>query len=349
MMKRFILFLVSCILSSVSCISFAEDVKITTYYPSPYATYKELQVQNGDEDTDITKFTHELTQAGLSIITDYTDTAYTPGIFWSTQDANADKPKAGIWMYEADAGTKLLFGTSSDYLIGLNNTPGLVLNQSGNVGIGIESPQTVLDVNSDGGTIRVPRKSTTGNPASGSEGMLYYNDADDSFRVYQGAAGWTDTAGTDPPGPCNSWIIPNVNATRYILSLRMGGKNVCADGDGCIIRVWPDNTDYSPMIIFFWQDSVTNKWQGFYFKCFTDASYVQVNTISAATLGAPTNGDSTTTNFTGATDNSSSPKTLGTFYDDVWSAPKEADSDKISYGTSNVVQDKGVTISICDY
>src|SRR3989338_4997345 len=145
-------FLACCLLSLISCSPvFAEDA--ITYYPAPYAVYKQLQVQNEDQSTTLIDFTQSLTRAGINIITDYTFGAYTPGIFWSTVDDNnaattqdaPTKPKAGIWTYEnatTGIGSNLCFGTSSAYGTGISNTTspsnvaGLVIYGSGNVGIG---------------------------------------------------------------------------------------------------------------------------------------------------------------------------------------------------------------------
>jgi len=94
-----------------------------------------LSVYSGDESTTLTDYTQALTKAGINIITDYTSGAYTPGIFWSTQDNRATKPKAGIWLQEDGAGTDMLFGTSSSYATGITNTA-LTIDQVGNVSAG---------------------------------------------------------------------------------------------------------------------------------------------------------------------------------------------------------------------
>lgn len=94
-----------------------------------------LSVYNANESTTLTNFTQALTYAGINVMTDYTNAAYTPGIFWSTQDNNSTKPKAGIWMYEGSTGTRIYLGTTNAFATGITNN-GLVLDESGNVGAG---------------------------------------------------------------------------------------------------------------------------------------------------------------------------------------------------------------------
>jgi len=135
------------------CVSFifAEDITITTYYPSPFGSYKNLNIYNQDESTTPTFFTQALTRAGLLITTDYTQDAYTPGIFWSTTNNAPTRPKAGIYLRETNTGTRMYFGTSNNYGVGITNDA-VVINESGNVGIGTTSPNSPLDV---GGYIQV--------------------------------------------------------------------------------------------------------------------------------------------------------------------------------------------------
>ncbi|MCX5694434.1 MAG: hypothetical protein NT014_04830 [Candidatus Omnitrophica bacterium] len=128
---------------------YAEDITITTYYPSPYGSYKNLNIYNIDESTTQTDFTQGVTKAGLLITTELTDTAYTPGIFWSTSNNNATKPKAGIYLRESSAsGTSMYFGTSNAYATGITNNA-VIIDPSGNVGIGA-APGAKLAISSLG-------------------------------------------------------------------------------------------------------------------------------------------------------------------------------------------------------
>lgn len=356
MKKSIFLFLILLTLGFDLSTAYAEDVKITTYYPSPYGSYRQLTVENLDESPSITEFTEELTQAGLNILTEYANGTYTPGIFWSTRNDNSDNPKAGIWMYQATSASRLHFGTSNNFATGITNNafvldsrpyagigtvptypldvaivnggntaakfgpslpvyvksgpapsvgfnatwpisadqqgpslptfvygagsannyaatvalssttgalsistysaPGnagteitnphrIVMDKDGNVGMGITDslfgspvPQAALDVQSDGGAMLVPRKSTTGDPA-GVEGMIYYNTADDKFRVYEDGT-WKDM-GTGGGGVvCNSVETTYEGTGYFSLSLTAAGttRNICEDGNGCSLFLW---------------------------------------------------------------------------------------------------------------
>jgi hypothetical protein len=68
----------------------------------------------------------------------------------------------------------------------------MFMDYNGNVGIGtstITSPAK-LQIDGDGSTIYLPRKSTAGDP-SGSNGMIYYNSNSQKFRCYENSA-WKD-------------------------------------------------------------------------------------------------------------------------------------------------------------
>lgn len=118
-----------------------------------------LTVYNASESTTLTDLTQSLTRSGLNIVTDYTANAYTPGVFWSTQDNNATKPKAGIWMLEDAGGTDMYFGTSSAFGTGITNN-GMILSQAGYLGLGTTTPNANLDIT---GTASVSGALTIGN------------------------------------------------------------------------------------------------------------------------------------------------------------------------------------------
>ena len=152
----------------------AEDITITTYYPSPYGSYKNLSIYNQDESTTQADFTGALTKAGIIITTDYTDTAFTPGIFWSTTNNSPTIPKAGIYLKETGTGTNMYFGTSNNYAVGITNDA-MVINPSGNVGIGTVTPGAKLDVMN--GDIRVGGQAVSSN-----------------FKYITGLADWRNNA-----------------------------------------------------------------------------------------------------------------------------------------------------------
>ena len=109
---------------------------------TPVATW---QIEENNESTTQTDFTQALTKAGLLIETQYTSGAYTPGLFWSTNNNNASKPKAGIYLKETGSGTYIYFGTSNDYATGITNN-GMVISHGGSVGIGTTDPDVKLHV-----------------------------------------------------------------------------------------------------------------------------------------------------------------------------------------------------------
>lgn len=81
-----------------------------------------LNVYNSGESTTQTDLTQNMTNAGINLMTDYVQDAYTAGLFWSTQNNSPTSPKAGIYTQLTNSGSKLLFGTSSSYAAGLTNT-----------------------------------------------------------------------------------------------------------------------------------------------------------------------------------------------------------------------------------
>lgn len=159
------IWLVPVILTFFSTLVLAdESITITTYYPSPSGVYKNLTAYNQDESTTKTDFTQAVTKAGFLITTDWTDGAYMPGIFWSTVDNNPTKPKAGIYLRETLAGTSMYLGTSNNYATGITNDA-LVIDPSGNIGIGAATPGALLDLGLAGTTRGVLRLAgnTSGN------------------------------------------------------------------------------------------------------------------------------------------------------------------------------------------
>lgn len=118
-------------------------VGVGTFTPS-----SNLNIYNANESTTQTNFTQAVSNSGILITNDYTANAYTPGIFWSTQNDNSTKPKAGIYLRETNTGTSMFFGTSTDYPTGITNNA-LVIDADANVGIGVAVPQYLLDVAGD--------------------------------------------------------------------------------------------------------------------------------------------------------------------------------------------------------
>jgi len=172
------IFLFSFLFFLCSTFAFAvEEISITTYYPSPYGSYKNLEVYNTDESTTQTDFTQGITKAGLLITTEYTANAYTPGVFWKTSNNNATKPKAGIYLMETGTGTRMYLGTSNNYGTGITNSA-VVINESGDVGVS--------------GGVKLGTSSTCG---SSTAGTVRYNSGT-SVVEYCNGTSWTTLGGT---------------------------------------------------------------------------------------------------------------------------------------------------------
>lgn len=105
-----------------------------------------LQIYEPDESASQANFTGSLNDAGILITTDYVHQTYTPGIFWSTHTIGATMPKAGIYSYQSNTGSSLIFGTSNLYTSGLTNNHALVLDPNGRVGIGTLTPVGTLQI-----------------------------------------------------------------------------------------------------------------------------------------------------------------------------------------------------------
>jgi len=210
--------LVPILLAIASTYSFAEDVKVTTYYPSPAGVYKTVEILNGDESTTLTDFTQGLIKAGLNVVTDFTANAYTPGLFWSTQNNNATKPKAGIWLLEDTNSTHMIFGTSNDFSIGINSFA--IVDEFGHGCFGCAAnaaPQGALEVNSTTSGFLPPQIDNANinnivNPRTGGvpiEGTVIYNTTNRRLEVYRTGVGWVSMGSGFPAPDYDSGTDPN--------------------------------------------------------------------------------------------------------------------------------------------
>lgn len=159
-LKKIVFFLIFAL--SANLYALQETLELLTYYPAPYGMYRTLKIYRDDESTTQTNFTQALTRAGIIIETDYTADAYTPGIFWSTQNNNNTRPKAGIYLRETGTGTNMYFGTSNVYTTGITNNA-LVINAAGNIGIGTTDPTSILALGGDTARIiKMERRTASG-------------------------------------------------------------------------------------------------------------------------------------------------------------------------------------------
>ena len=133
----------------------AEEMTLTTYYPSPRGVYDQLRTM------------------GETLLA---QTSGNVGI------GSAAAPGARLHVTRPDdAGPVLRLDDQADDL-----TP-LVVDQTGNVGIGTANPTAKLDVN--GGSVRVGQLNA--DPSGGQNGMIYYNTASNAFRGFRNGA-WQD-------------------------------------------------------------------------------------------------------------------------------------------------------------
>lgn len=145
-----------------------------------------LVINETDETTTQSQFTQAVDRAGILLMTDYTSNAYTPGLFWATNNNNNDKPKAGIYMRETGSGSYLYFGTSGTYSTGITNDA-IVVDPDGKVGIGTTSASDTLTVAGNasaqnlfvGGGPKYPYQGSTDYPATFSVG-----DGTDQIAAY---------------------------------------------------------------------------------------------------------------------------------------------------------------------
>ena len=225
-MKKYSLFLVFFLVTSASL--YAEEAVQTTDYPSPSGIYKNVKILNQDQpittSPTLPDMTQGLTKAGLNIVTDYSPGAYTPGLFWSTQNDHPYKPKAGIWMLEDANSSTLIFGTSNDFTRGITNTA-MAVDKNSNVGIGTTAPRAALDIVNTNTSGLVPAvilpRSATENNVDGvtGPGKIYYNTAIHKLRAYEKDK-WKNVTGFPIPDNelnwSNNWV--DFDATYFVIN-----------------------------------------------------------------------------------------------------------------------------------
>ena len=125
------------------------DVKFFGATDGSYMLWDEsansLHVSQQVTSSTLTDFTQALDKASIKLIGDYTEDHYQGAILWSTDDDNATKPKAGIWVKTTSGGSQLEFGTSGTYGTGITNTA-LSIGTDGTVTVAGELDAASLDV-----------------------------------------------------------------------------------------------------------------------------------------------------------------------------------------------------------
>jgi hypothetical protein len=99
-----------------------------------------LDIQES-QNTSRATYSDAVGNAGLLISTNYTSDAFTPGIFWQTDNNNSTKPKGGVFMSMHGSGSRLHLGTSQSYSDGI--TRYVTINENGHMTINArENTQT---------------------------------------------------------------------------------------------------------------------------------------------------------------------------------------------------------------
>jgi hypothetical protein len=147
--------------------------------------------------------------SGLNIRATYVANNYVPGIVWTNNDNNAERPKAGIWMSTHPTGSRLYLGTSSDYPKGITNTA-MTVHESGSVGIGTPTPGAKLDVR---GSIKL-----------GEDGELFATAGVDNLRILCG----TVNSGGSNATSTNGFSVTKPGTGLYDIKFRTPFANTPA-------------------------------------------------------------------------------------------------------------------------
>jgi hypothetical protein len=175
-------------LSVTGASTFTGNVGIGTTSPD-----NKLTITGAQQSTEA-NITGNVANNALNIEANYTADNHLPGVVWTTNDNNATKPKAGIWVSEHGTGSRLYLGTSNNYATGITNKA-ITIYESGNVGIGTTTPNDKLHV--VGGNMRVDngtlwlRAGSDVNHGIGwyGEGKIFANTAVDGPVVFGYAGG----------------------------------------------------------------------------------------------------------------------------------------------------------------
>ena len=235
-----------------------------------------------DESTTLTDFTQAVSKAGILINMDYTADAYTPGLYWNTEDNNSTKPKAGIYLRETSTGTYLYLGTSNHYATGI--TTNTIIDPDGKLTVAGDLQVVGNDIK-DSGDNAILRFNGSGRAGFGGANVLYgafqLNQAADndeagiavlnssgqrSIRIYCDAS--------------NNSVINSGDGGAQTLKLNEGSGQVTTGGDLQVAGALTAKTKH----VFNLAGSVSAAPGGGYYLpwvTYTESQSISANTISA--------------------------------------------------------------------
>ncbi|MBI2884970.1 MAG: hypothetical protein HYY15_02230 [Candidatus Omnitrophica bacterium] len=182
----------------------AEDLTLTTYYPSPRGVYKELRTSG-----DVAIGTTSSPAARLQVIGDLNNPAvYVVGGGGTTTLRIDDAPSGDTSPFLIDSNGNVAIGTTdpggyalrvqgNTLRVGTSDTSTLIF-LNGQVGIGTTNPTAALDIRSTNSGFLPPRllPSAVTSPV---EGMVIYNTDSNQLEVYDGTS-WKSAGGALPHG-----------------------------------------------------------------------------------------------------------------------------------------------------
>lgn len=176
----------------------------------------QLSVYEDGDDPDANALKQGLGSAGINVVTDFVNGNYMPGLFWSTANNNATKPKAGIYLHGDSSGTSMHFGTSNQYSVGITNDA-LTIDPAGNVGIATTTPSSMLTIDGTASSLAgvevISPGSTTGSISiSGPSGIpgvvgLANNTHRRDIRFTDSGISFLTSATGSSPGTSNGIIL----------------------------------------------------------------------------------------------------------------------------------------------
>jgi len=212
-MKRTLLLSLS--LFSTLCLEIpsvsAENITITTYYPSPRGTYRALRV--GSSNTPSPSAALHVVQPDNQLALRVDNDAGGTRPFVVDQNGNVGvgflNPQSAL---DVDGGLRVTQTANQPALRIDNNAAGtrpFVIDQNGDVAIGAATPQATLDV---AGGVKVGTAATCNNSTQGT--LRWVTHANPSSREFQYCNGvqWIKFMPDIPGGAC----APNTTGNRYV-------------------------------------------------------------------------------------------------------------------------------------